>query len=77
MREDVAADIRSVFNADTLARAEARLDDLVEKYHKSAPELSNWIQTANPRRWTFSEYRLDSQARHRDTPGDLRRMGDR
>jgi transposase-like protein len=48
MRESVAADIRSVFNADTLALAEAKLDDLVEKYHKSAPDLSNWMQKAIP-----------------------------
>ena len=48
MRESVAADIRSLFNADTLALAEAKLDDLVEKYHKSAPDLSNWMQKAIP-----------------------------
>jgi len=48
MRESVGADIRSVFNADSLAHAEARLDALVEKYRKSAPELSTWMQTAIP-----------------------------
>lgn len=48
MRKPVAADIRSVFNADTRAHADLRLDDLVEKYAKSAPELSNWMQTAIP-----------------------------
>tara|TARA_B110000093_G_scaffold148359_1_gene161322 strand:- start:2875 stop:4014 length:1140 start_codon:yes stop_codon:yes gene_type:complete len=46
MRECVAADIRSIFNADTLAHAEARLYALVEKYHKSAPDLSTWMQNA-------------------------------
>lgn len=48
MRESVGADIRSVFNADTLAHAEARLNALIEKYEKSAPELSTWMQTAIP-----------------------------
>jgi len=48
MREPVAADIRSVFNADTLSLAEAKLDALVEKYSKSAPELSSWMQKAIP-----------------------------
>lgn len=48
MREPVAADIRSVFNAESLAHAEAKLDTLVEKYSKSAPELSRWMQTAIP-----------------------------
>jgi transposase-like protein len=48
MRESVGADIRSVFNADTLAHAEARLNALIEKYEKSAPELSTWMQSAIP-----------------------------
>jgi len=48
MRESVAADIRSIFNADTLAHAEARLDALVEQYNKSAPDLSTWMQKAIP-----------------------------
>lgn len=48
MRAPVAADIRTVFNADTLAHAEERLEALIEKYAKSAPELSNWMQTAIP-----------------------------
>ena len=48
MRESVAADIRTVFNADSLAHAQDRLDTLVDKYSKSAPELSAWMQTAIP-----------------------------
>jgi transposase-like protein len=48
MRESVAADIRSVFNAESLAHAQDKLDSLVEKYSKSAPELSRWMQTAIP-----------------------------
>ena len=48
MREPVGADIRSVFNADTLEHAEAKLEALIEKYSKSAPDLSNWMQTAIP-----------------------------
>lgn len=48
MRESVAADIRSVFNADKREHAVARLDALVEKYEKSAPELSAWMETAIP-----------------------------
>jgi putative transposase len=48
MREPVATDKRSVFNADTHALAEAKLDTLVEKYSKTEPELSKWMQTAIP-----------------------------
>jgi len=48
MREAVGADIRTVFNAPNLAHAEAQLDAIIEKYSKSAPELSAWMQTAIP-----------------------------
>lgn len=48
MREAVGADIRTVFNAPDLAHAEAQLDTIIEKYSKSAPELSAWMQTAIP-----------------------------
>jgi putative transposase len=48
MRESAAADIRTIFNADSLAHAEERLNALVEKYSKSAPDLSAWMQTVIP-----------------------------
>lgn len=48
MRESVAADIRTVFNADKRENADERLDALVEKYRKSAPELSSWMENAIP-----------------------------
>ena len=48
MREPVAADIRTIFNADSLALAEERLRVLTDKYAKSAPRLSEWMQTAIP-----------------------------
>ena len=48
MREAVGADIRTVFNAPDLAHAEEQLDSIVEKYSKSAPELSAWMQSAIP-----------------------------
>lgn len=48
MRETVAADIRSIFNADSLPLAEERLRVLIEKYARSAPQLSAWMETAIP-----------------------------
>lgn len=48
MREPVAADIRTIFNADSLSLAEERLRVLGDKYAKSAPRLSEWMQTAIP-----------------------------
>lgn len=48
MRQSVAADIRSIFNADSLSHAQERLAFLIEKYSKSAPQLSAWMETAIP-----------------------------
>ena len=48
MRETVAADIRTVFNADSLPLAEERLRAIVKKYAKSAPQLSASMETALP-----------------------------
>jgi putative transposase len=50
MRESVAADIRTVFNAEKRAHADERLEAIVLKYRKSAPELSAWMQKAIPQR---------------------------
>ena len=48
MRESVAADIRTIFNADSMALAEERLRVLTQKYEKSAPRLSDWMEQAIP-----------------------------
>lgn len=63
MRETVAADIRTVFNADSLAHAQERLDALVEKYRKTAPELSTWMENAIPE--GLSVFDLPEQKRKR------------
>jgi len=57
MREAVGADIRTVFNAPDLAHAEEQLDSIVEKYSKSAPELSAWMQRLFQRDLRSSIYR--------------------
>lgn len=48
MRETVAADIRSVFNAPNLPQAEEQLALIVKKYEKTAPRLSKWMEEAIP-----------------------------
>jgi transposase-like protein len=48
MRESVAAGIRTLFNADSMALAEERLRVLIQKYAKSAPRLSDWMEQAIP-----------------------------
>jgi transposase-like protein len=52
MKEEVASDIRGVFNAANLAEAEQKLAKSVEKYHQSAPELSAWMEGNLPEGFT-------------------------
>jgi len=46
MREPVAADIRTIFNADSMALAEERLRVLIQKYAKTKPAPKTIISTA-------------------------------
>ena len=48
MRSRVAEDLRDIFNANDLRAAEERLQKCVEKYSKSAPQLSEWIEENVP-----------------------------
>jgi transposase-like protein len=48
MRASVAEDIRSIFNSQDLASAQARLKTLVDFYSKSAPKLSAWMEENIP-----------------------------
>lgn len=44
MRKEVAAAIRNIFNAPTEAEAKRLLDQLLERYEKSAPRLVAWAE---------------------------------
>ena len=44
MRFEVAADIRSMFNAPDRSTAEKYLQTAIQKYAKSAPRLSAWLE---------------------------------
>ena len=44
MRYEVAADIRSMFNAPNRNTAEKYLQSAIQKYAKSAPRLSAWLE---------------------------------
>lgn len=48
LRAEVAADLRTVFNAADLPEAQRRLKTVVEKYQESAPNLSTWLETNLP-----------------------------
>jgi putative transposase len=48
LRTQVAADIRSVFNAPNLAEAERLLKQLIDRYTNSAPKLASWAEENLP-----------------------------
>jgi putative transposase len=48
LREEVAADLRSIFNAADLPQAQQRLKTITEKYKESAPKLSAWLEANVP-----------------------------
>jgi len=63
MKEEVAADIRGVFNAGTLVEAEQKLAKAVEKYGEKAPELSAWMESNLPE--GFAIFSLPEPVRRR------------
>lgn len=48
LRTQVAADIRSVFNAPNLAEAERLLKQLIDRYTDCAPKLASWAEENLP-----------------------------
>ena len=48
MKTSVAADIRSVFNSESLACATQKLAAIVEKYSTTAPKLAAWMEANLP-----------------------------
>lgn len=56
MRQQVADDIRYIFNARNRAEADTRLNEIVEKYSTSAPELARWMESAIPEGLTIFSF---------------------
>jgi transposase-like protein len=52
MKTSVAADIRSIFNAESLAIATQKLTAAVEKYSTTAPKLAAWMEASLPEGFT-------------------------
>jgi transposase-like protein len=48
MRKDVAADLRTIFDAPDRHEAERRMRLVMKKYAKSAPDLTRWIEDNVP-----------------------------
>ena len=48
MQEEVAADIRGIFQAPSRERAEAYLKEVVAKYADTAADLADWLEVSIP-----------------------------
>lgn len=56
MRQQVADDIRYIFNARNRPEADTRLNETVERYSISAPELARWMESAIPEGLTIFSF---------------------
>lgn len=65
MRAQVAADIRTIFNAPDRVTAESYLSRTVQKYLKSAPKLAAWLETDSAEGFTVFAFPKAHQRRLR------------
>ena len=59
MRVEVAADIRAIFNAPDRGTADQFLQAAIQKYAKTAPRLSAWMEENLPEGFTFFDFPLE------------------
>ena len=59
MRYEVAADIRSMFNAPDRNAAEKYLQSAIQKYAKSAPRLSAWLEENMAEGFTVFDFPIE------------------
>ncbi len=67
MRLEVAADIRSMFNAPDRRTAEALLQEAIQKYAVTAPKLSAWLEENLSEGFTFFDFPLEHRKSVRTT----------
>jgi putative transposase len=67
MRMEVAADIRSMFNAPDRKTAEEFLQAAIQKYAVSAPRLSAWLEENLSEGFTFFDFPLEHRKSIRTT----------
>jgi transposase-like protein len=67
MRLEVAADIRSMFNAPDRKTAEELLQEAIQKYAVSAPRLSAWLEENLAEGFTVYDYPLEHRRTIRTT----------
>jgi putative transposase len=67
MRKEVAADIRAMFNAPDRKTAEQYLQATIQKYARSAPRLSAWMEENLAEGFTVFDFPLDHRRLIRTT----------
>jgi transposase-like protein len=67
--KEVAADIRTVFNAPDRATAEAYLAKIVQKYEKTASRLADWLEKNIPEGLTVFDFPLAHRRKIRTVNG--------
>jgi putative transposase len=73
MKQEVAADIRAIFNAADRAQAEIQLCKTVDKYAQSASKLADWLEGNIPEGLTFFSFQENHRRRIR-TVNSLERV---
>lgn len=69
MQQEVAEDIRTIFNAPDRARAQEYLKNTVDKYQKTASKLADWLEQNIPEGLTFFSFPTAHWRRIRTTNG--------
>jgi len=67
MRKEVAADIRAIFNAPDKKGAEQYLQMAIQKYARSAPRLSAWMEENLAEGFTIFDFPLEHRRSIRTT----------
>ena len=65
MRAEVAADLRTIFNAPDRPMAEVYLKKMVEKYAKTASRLADWMEKNIPEGLTVFAFPVKHQRKLR------------
>ena len=65
MKKEVAEDIRIIFNAPNREEANRQLKLTMTKYEKTAPQLSQWMETAIPEGLTVFHFKSSHRRRLR------------
>jgi transposase-like protein len=67
MQAEVAADIRTIFNAPDRVKAEEYLKEAIRKYEKNATKLANWMEQNIPEGLTIFSFPPNHRQRIRTT----------